>query len=448
MSFFYRHVALPFVDIARRTESVRTFRELDETQWWPRKKLETLQLQRLRKLLVHAQQHVPYYRDHFRECGFDVGSFTSLADLSIIPPLNKEIMRREGDRLLADNAADFQPRPHRSAGTTGQPIVIQMARARHSIAWADLYRSWSVGGWRLGDKQYVVAGAALRPRQLSGAKAKLYSTLNHFEDYTAFNLTDLVMDRLLEKLGREAGRAFLRGYASSIHTLAKHAAARAWAGSVKAIFTTAEMLFPQQRRQMENSLHGPVFDQWGCRDGGVSAFECETHHGMHLGAESVVLEICTDGRPVTVGESGDVVATDLFSYPMPIIRYRVGDVARYATSECPCGRGLPLIASVEGRISGFLIGSGGRRIHGEFFSHVFWETPWVKEFQVAQDVAEEIVVKIVPSSSPPDEQQLKDTTALMRERVGEGVTVRVDLVDAIPVGPMGKRQFVVCRIAQ
>ena len=61
---------------------------------------------------------------------------------------------------------------------------------------------------------------------------------------------------------------------------------------------------------------------------------------------------------------GDVVATDLFSYAMPIIRYKVGDIASYSAKECSCGRGLPLIASVEGRVSGFLIGSGGKKIHG------------------------------------------------------------------------------------
>jgi phenylacetate-CoA ligase len=390
---------------------------------------------------------VPYYRDQFRECRFDPRGFASLADLSVIPMLTKQIIRREKNRLLADNAAEFHPRPHRSAGTTGEPIEIQIARARHSIAWADLYRSWSVGGWQLGDKQYVVAGAALRARRLRGAKARLYSRLNHFQDYTAFNLTEAIMDRLLAKLNTECGRAFLRGYASSMHALAKHAAARGWSGSVKAIFTSAEMLFPEQRKQIEDSLHGPVFDQWGCRDGGISAFECEAHHGMHLAIESAIVEICTAGRPVAVGETGNVVATDLFSYPMPIIRYDVGDVASYSCSECQCGRGLPLISSVLGRISGFLIGSGGRKIHGEFFSHIFWETPWVKEFQVVQDVPEEVVVRIVPSASAPH-RQMNHIIALMCERVGEGVNVRIDLVERLTPGPMGKRQYVICRVPQ
>ncbi|MBI5058229.1 phenylacetate--CoA ligase family protein [candidate division KSB1 bacterium] len=447
-AFLYRHLAIPIVDLARRTESLRAFRELDASQWWSPERLATLQFERLKLLLIHAQTHVPYYRELFGTCGFDAQRCNTLADIAVIPLLTKDVIRRAGDRLLADNAAQFQPRPHRSAGTTGEPLVIQMDRARHSVAWGDMYRWWSAGGWSVGEKQYVVAGAALRPRRVSGAKAKLYSRLNHFEDYTAFDLTDSAMNRLLTKLAAERGAAFLRGYASSIHTLARHAEARDWQGSVRAVFTTAETLFPDQRKQIESALHTRVFDQWGCRDGGISAFECEQHQGLHLAVENAVVEVCDESGPVPAGTSGDVIATDLFSYAMPIIRYRVGDVASYATATlCACGRGLPLIASVLGRISGFLIGAGGKQIHGEFFSHVFWETPWVKEFQIVQDVPEEIVVNIVPVGPPPG-GQLAEITRLMSDRVGPGVRIRVELVTEIPVGALGKRQFVICRIAQ
>jgi phenylacetate-CoA ligase len=347
--------------------------------------------------------------------------------------------------MLADNASEFQPRTHRSAGTTGQPISILIDRMRHSIGWADMYRWWSVGGWRLGDKQFVVAGAALRPRQLSGYKAKLYTKLNHFEDYSSFDLTAEALDRLLKRLEKHKGPVFLRGYASSMHALARHASSVNWNGHVKAVFTTAETLFPEQRAQIESGLQGPVFDQWGCRDGGISAFECERHNGMHLAIENAVVEICRDGSPVANGISGEVVATDLFSYASPVIRYEVGDVAGYATASCSCGRGLPLIASVEGRVSGFLIGSGGRRIHGEFFSHVFWETPWVKQFQIEQDVPEEIVVKIVKVGVPSSDQ-LNGIRELMQGTTGDKCRIRIEFVDEIPAGPMGKRQFVICRI--
>lgn len=446
-SSLYRTLAIPAVDFFRKTESVESFRELDKTQWWPREKLEQLQLTRLKKLLIHAQSFVPFYRDIFHACGFDATAMQSVSDMSAIPLLTKDIIRSEGPRMLAENAAEFSPRAHRSAGTTGQPIVIQMDRARHSVAWADMYRWWGAGGWHIGDKQYVVAGAALRPRHLSGFKAKVYSKLNHFEDYTAFELTREKMDRLLSKLAQENGQAFVRGYASSIHTLARYASEMEWRGNVRAIFTTAETLFADQRKQIESGLHGPVFDQWGCRDGGISAFECEKHNGMHLAIENSLVEICRDGVSLPVGESGDVVATDLFCYAMPIIRYHVGDVAAMSNASCSCGRGLPLVASVQGRVSGFLLGSGGRKVHGEFFSHVFWETPWVKEFQIVQDIATEIMVNIVPSSTPPQDS-MQEITKLMSERVGADVRIRVEIVNDIPPGPMGKRQFVICRVPQ
>lgn len=443
----YQHVALPLVDFARRTDSLKAFRALDRSQWSSRARLEEMQVERLRALLIHAGMRVPYYRELFSDCGFIPSRLKSVEDLRPIPLLTKEIIRRDGARLMADNAAEFQPRPHRSAGTTGNPIVIQMDRMRHSIGWADMYRWWTAGGWRLGEKQFVVAGAALQPRRLSGYKARLYSRLNRFEDYTAFDLSDAVLDRLLLRLERYPGPVFLRGYASSIFALAQHAARRNWNRRVQAVFTTAEVLFPEQRRVIEASFRGSLFDQWGCRDGGISAFECDQHHGLHLAIENAVVEICRDGTPLPVGEAGDVIATDLFSYAMPIIRYRVGDVASYSKATCTCGRGLPLIASVLGRVSGFLVGSGGRRIHGEFFSHVFWETPWVKEFQIVQDVPEEIVVRIVSAGEPPA-QSLSHVHQLMQTQAGQDCRVRIEFVPEIPVGAMGKRQFVICRIPQ
>lgn len=212
-----------------------------------------------------------------------------------------------------------------------------------------------------------------------------------------------------------------------------------------AIFTTAETLFPEQREQIESALHGTVFDQWGCRDGGISAFECERFLGMHLAVENAVVEICRQDEAVPTGAEGEVVATDLFSYAMPIIRYKVGDVAAMATESCTCGRGLPLVASVSGRISGFLIGTGGRRIHGEFFSHVFWETPWVNEFQIVQNQLREIVVNIVKASEPPADQ-LAEILRLMQEQAGADCRVRIEFVRDIPPGPMGKRQFIICRV--
>lgn len=444
-TLLYKHLAIPFVDLVRRTDSIKVFRNLNESQWKPCEELEEVQLQRLRRLLIHAGKHVPYYKDLFAQCEFNPEKIQALSDIAQLPLLTKDILRREKERLLADNAAQFQPRPHRSAGTTGHPIFIQMDRMRHSIGWADMYRWWGVAGWQPGMKQFVLAGAALRPRQLSGFKARLYGRLNHFEEFTAFNLTPELMEQLLARIKGFDGPVFLRGYASSIHVLARHAATRQWDGKVHAIFTTAENLFPEQRQQIEKGLHGPVFDQWGCRDGGISAFECDRHQGLHLAVENAVVEICRDGKPLPAGESGDVIATDLFSYAMPIIRYQVGDVATYATSACSCGRGLPLIASVQGRVSDFLIGSGGRRIHGEFFSHIFWETPWVKQFQVVQDSLEEIVVKIVPDGEPP-EVELAEIQKLAQEQAGPECRVRLELVNEIPVGPMGKRKFIICNI--
>ena len=451
-SVLYRRVALPVVDLARRTDSIAAYRELERTQWLPTAELRQLQLLRLRALLRHAGERVPYYRDLFAELGFDPEGVRSVADLEALPTLDKATIRAEGERLMADNAEQYQPRPHRSAGTTGQPLVIQMDRARHSLGWADMYRWWAAGGWQPGDKQLVLAGSALRPRQISGLQARIYGRLNHFVEFTSFDLTESELDRALAAIVASPGLTHLRGYASSIHLLARHASSVGWKANPRRrlhVYTTAETLFPEQRARIEEYLGAHVFDQWGCRDGGISAFECDRHQGMHVAIENAVVEFVCDGRAVLPGESGEVLATDLFSYAMPMIRYRVGDRATPSDRHCSCGRGLPLIESVDGRVSGFLIGSGGKRVHGEFFSHVFWEAPWVEEFQIVQEVRDEVVVRIVPTQeSLADglDEELRQIGRVMEEQLGVDTRVRLQIVSKIEAGPMGKRQFVVCKV--
>lgn len=112
-------------------------------------------------------------------------------------------------------------------------------------------------------------------------------------------------------------------------------------------FVSAEPLPPSLRAELE-SYGLAVFQGYGTADLGLVAYECPHQAGMHLD-DGVVLEICDpDGRPVAMGEVGEVVVT-LPDATYPLLRFGTGDLTALMPGECPCGRTAPRMRGWLGR---------------------------------------------------------------------------------------------------
>ena len=131
---------------------------------------------------------------------------------------------------------------------------------------------------------------------------------------------------------------------------------------------------------------------------------------------------------------------------MPFIRYEVGDSGAVSEQSCPCGRGLPLLEKLDGRIQSFVTTPEGKRIHGEFFTHIFWELPWARQFQIRQDSYDRIKVLIIPDTEPP-QQQLDWLKEVIQARTGDSMKIDVSFESQIPVSPSGKRHFVISELS-
>jgi phenylacetate-CoA ligase len=165
---------------------------------------------------------------------------------------------------------------------------------------------------------------------------------------------------------------------------------------------------------------------------------------LHTNAERAIVRVVRpDGRAAAPGEPGRVVVTDLANFVMPLINYDLGDTA-VAGLPCRCGRGLPTLARLEGRAAE-LIRTPHRVVSaatlGYYLTDTCQATPHLREFQVVQESAETVVLRVVPTG-----QFGPGTAALLRERLvdlfGPGVAVRVDAVDRIPLEPSGKRLII------
>jgi phenylacetate-CoA ligase len=143
-----------------------------------------------------------------------------------------------------------------------------------------------------------------------------------------------------------------------------------------------------------------------------------------------------DGNPCAPGEVGKVVLTDLHSFALPLIRYDVGDFAEVAPAS-PCGRGLPAIRRVLGRVRNMLVHADGRKVWPLFPDRRFSEIAPVRQYQIVQKSLDHIEARMVL------EQPLTTAQgAALRDAIGTalGREFRIDVieVEGIPRTAAGK----------
>jgi phenylacetate-CoA ligase len=164
-------------------------------------------------------------------------------------------------------------------------------------------------------------------------------------------------------------------------------------------------------------------------------------------AENNLVEIVREsGEPAAVGETGYVVVTNLLNRSMPLIRYRLGDLAVPRKGPCSCGRGLPLLQHVQGRSADVITAPNGKLLHGEFFTHLFYDIPGVKQFRVEQIDLRRLMIEVVPGMGFRTES-LESLVDAIHEHADRDFIVEYALRDALPASNSGKFRFTTSRIA-
>jgi phenylacetate-CoA ligase len=166
-------------------------------------------------------------------------------------------------------------------------------------------------------------------------------------------------------------------------------------------------------------------------------------------AEGYIVEILVDGRPAQPGEVGEVVVTDLNNFCMPFIRYRIGDLAEAIDNSTPsvCGRGLPRIGAIQGRVQSIIQGTDGHFVPGTFFAHALKEYDYaISRFQVVQEEPGAIKFRVVKAPRYSDDT-LDEIKALIRRYLGEGLRIDVVFEDQIAMVRTGKHLASISKLA-
>ena len=437
-------VIFPLQEHLKHHDTTRVHREMEQSQYWPLEHLDTLRVTRLKALLVHAGEHVPYYRDLFAKLEFDPNAVASTTDLQRLPFLDKAVIRANTEVLKSDQAKDLAR--FNTGGSSGEPLIFFIGNERVSHDVAAKWRATRWWGVNIGDPEIVLWGSPIeltsqdRMRQFRDAlmRTKLLPAFEMSPEKVAGFIAEI----------RTMQPKMLFGYPSAFAHIARYAqehSIRLDDLGIKVAFVTSERLYDHQRELIQRVFGCPVANGYGGRDAGFIAHQCPAG-GMHLTYEDIIVEIIdAEGRVLPVGESGEIVVTHLATRDFPFIRYRTGDIGVLDDQPCSCGRTLPLLKSIEGRSTDFLVAKNGTVMHGLSLIYIVRDLPGVRQFKIVQESLDLTRILLVTDANF-DRTQLPNIERGGKARLGESVTVEVSLVDEIPPEKSGKYRYVVSRV--
>jgi len=456
MTWFRKIIKYTILEIRHKKSCERSSqitKQLHESEKLDAESLHATQEERLSQLLLHAYQHVPYYHNVLNECGvIGADEKVNISRFHMLPLLGKPTINQNWDELKSDDLNLRQIKYNSSGGSTGELVrlIQDCDYTDWSTAATMIYDDWS--GLSVDDRKIILWGSK---RDLlvgkESSKTRFWRWLNNDRWLNAYRMTEHQMGDYVEQINSFKPVQLL-AYADSIDELAKFIECRGLkVYSPKAIMCSAGTLYPEMRERIERVFTAPVFNRYGSREVGAIACECEQHEGLHVSALMNYIEILLpDGAHAEPGEVGEVVVTSLVNYAMPLIRYRIGDLAAWAQKPCSCGRGWPLLKEVTGRVSDMFVTREGARVNGKYFHHLFYSSDWVRRFQIIQEDIDYVRVLIVPTDEDTQQTDHADELEILRKQIklilGSGCRVEFEFMEDIPPTASGKYMYTISKV--
>jgi len=443
--YISRKIFFPIIDWKNGYNTLHHLKELERSQWLSKIEIERIQGEKLKKLIEHSYNTVPYYKRIFDDNNLKPADIISSKDLVKLPPLTKEDIRNNLDDMLSQTHKKYAY-PAATGGSTGNPL--QFYRDNNSYGYANAVK-WRFCRWAGLDLGTPYANFWGDHREVSNSKKFISKVRNFFmRNYLlldSFAMSEDNMKEYVIKL-RTFKPKVIRGYSSALYHFAEYIDSNNINDfSPLSVINTAEKLFPYQKDLIEKVFDCNVFSEYGSRESWLMAFECPTHSQLHVASEHVILELIKDGVSVKSGEFGEVYVTDLSNYAMPLIRYVNGDIATPGDKSCSCGRGLHSIKEVEGRITDMLQSTNGTFISAPGLTVAVKEFRNIQYIQFIQESRKLVVLNVVkyPEYSSKDSRSL---VGKLQTFFGEDMKFDINFVDELERTPSGKIRFSMSKI--
>ncbi|HPG40665.1 MAG TPA: hypothetical protein PLP19_16225 [bacterium] len=406
-------------------------RILWSSQFYPQDKQKKLQWQLFSRILDICFKNVPFYQQLFEEMGIKRSDFKSLDDLVKIPILSRETLLYNKDQFKALDFKKHRPQSIRTTGTTGASLDVYWDIHSNIMELLCQYRHFSWAGYRLGNSFLDI-----RSVLLNDPKGYHWNWKCRGLEFSSDIIDSTNIDRYADLL-RKYKIKLWRGYPESIYYFC-HLLDIAGINDVKpaCIISVSVTVLDFHRHFIEAWAGVPLCDNYGMDEHVALITQCP-QGGYHIASEYGIVEILKpDNTHAAPGEEGRIIATGLHNKAFPLLRYDTNDYAIASNRVCPCGRTLPLIERLTGRINDFIMDA-----RGQWLSAPSWPMYLVNGIKKAQLVQEHqylINLYIVPMDPAlkRDDQILIDT---FKERYGQSVEIKIFYVDEVPFPRYGQK---------
>ncbi|OMH25676.1 phenylacetate--CoA ligase family protein [Motiliproteus sp. MSK22-1] len=440
-----RRALMPLYEAIKGKQLLHYLSQYEGHLQWTPEQLESYQWEQLQKLLEHSFSSTAYYQRVWTELGIrDARDIASMDDFRRLPLLTKDDVNKHYSDLLSSR---FSGNIRKSTGgSTGVPFSFELNVDSNTRREAVMWRGYGWLGAGLGTKTLYLWGADVgEVNRAKALKTNLYHRFYNRKMLNSFAMTQSNMGSYVDQINQFRPEAIV-SYVNPLYELARYINEEGLSVTAPGtILTGAEPLHDFQRSEIEQAFNCQVFDTYGCREFMLVAAECREFGKLHINSDHLVVETLNNEGAAVVGESGDLVVTDLFNYGMPLIRYQNGDNATLVDKPCCCENPLPIMESIDGRKLDVIKTPSGGMIPGELFPHLFKEFSGIRKFQVQQLKLTELKIKIVVGQDYDQDDQRKIEQEINKYSLGE-LALKFELVDEIPLTASGKHRVTVCEV--
>ena len=420
-------------------------RFLDASQWYSEEEMTAWQDERLRKLITHAYETVPYYREVMDREHLKPGDIRGKGDLWKMPVLERETVRARPRDLLSTAVAEKDRRTTTTSGTTGTPLNLvwdwNVCMATHACSFR--IRGWA--GFAFGRPYATSLGRPVVPVERQRPPFWRYNRPWNQLFLSPLHVSAANLPVYIREL-RRRGIEALEAYPSTAYFLACSLKANNETLPLECVFTSGEPLMQAERELIEERFEARVFDGYSQSERVAFTGECERHEGHHIFGEYGIVEVLDQKRePVGPNSMGELVATSLHNYAMPFIRYAFNDTVMTTDRTCSCGRGLPLLGGITTREEDILVTADGRVMPPISLAYWTFLVPGIERAQLVQHDPNEIHARAVRKQEFTDDERA-ELVKYFQTKFGPDIRVVLERVDDIPLSRRGKFRRVVSTV--
>lgn len=414
---------------------------LKRMEWWSSDKIKAHQDKNVIRIVGHAYDTVPFYRNWYDESRIDIGCIKSTSDLKYLPILTKKIIKEKQHEMISSSFKKDSLIKGLTSGTTGTPLAIYQTPEGLAYQWAVWWRHKSRFGLTVKDRHLTFGARVPIDQNQSHPPYWRNDFLSNRVYLSTYHLSKQTVGDIVAYLN-STNFDFFTGYPSAMYVLAtlmEESGLRLY-NCPKYIVTGADALLPTYESLISRVFGAPVTEQYGMAEFAGNMSKCE-HGNFHVDFECCHVETL----PRDGSDYHSLIMTGWGNLGMPFIRYEVGDYGRPMEHLCACGRKSQCFASIDGRLEDYVITPDGRKLIG--MNQVFEYAEHAREIQIYQKTCNEVEFRIVPKEGFGEE----DKDALIREfqrRGGGEINISFIIVDKLKRSSSGKLKAVISEVSE